>query len=335
VVETVEEVRPNLFRIVVPLPNSPLKEINSYVFTSAKRSLIVDTGMNRPECLEVLEAGIAAIGIDLERTDFVATHLHADHQGLISTLMRNGSRAYMGALDAPAFGEGTGDTWSKDGFMGDFGRRSGFPAEDLEASMQNHPGFRYSGSAPVDYIALAEGDTFDVGDYHLRVIDTPGHTQGHVCLFDAKAKIFLSGDHVLGDITPNIATWSNEGDPLGDYLESLKKVAGFDVQLCLPGHRSVIEHFDARLDELVEHHRERANEVLDILDAGEANAYDTAGGMTWSIRAACWEDFPVMQRWFATGEAIAHLRYLEYKQLVRCREADGNFIYSRVGLTRL
>ncbi|MDP6375150.1 MAG: MBL fold metallo-hydrolase [Pseudomonadales bacterium] len=331
----VEEVRPNLFRIVVPLPNSPLKEINSYVFASSERSLIVDTGMNRPECREVLEAAIEGIGIDLEQTDFVATHLHADHQGLIPTLMRSGSRAYMGALDTPAFRQGKGDTWSKDGFMGDFARRSGFPARDLEASMQNHPGFRYSGSAPVDYIELKEGYAFDVGEYCLRVIDTPGHTGGHVCLFDTEAKIFLSGDHVLGDITPNIATWSNEGDPLGDYLASLDKVAGLDVALCLPGHRSVIEAFGERLDELVEHHRARANEVLDILEAGDANAYDTAGQMTWSIQAASWEEFPVMQRWFATGEAIAHLRYLEEKQLIRCREVDGDFLYSRVGQARV
>ena len=331
----IEEVLPNLYRVVVPLPDSPLKEINSYIFAAPGRSLIVDTGMNRPECQAVLEAAIDETGIDLEQTDFVATHLHADHQGLISTLMQPGSRAYMGALDTPAFREGKGDTWSKDGFMGDFARRSGFPAEDLEASMQNHPGFRYSGSAPVDYIELREGDTLDVGEYCLRVVDTPGHTAGHVCLFDREAKIFLSGDHVLGDITPNIATWSNDGDPLGDYLASLDKVAAFDVNLCLPGHRSVIEHFGERLDELNEHHRDRANEVLDVLESGDANAYDTAGRMTWSIRAAGWDEFPVMQRWFATGEAIAHLRYLEEKQLVACREEGGKFLYSRVGRARV
>ncbi len=44
-----EEVASNLYRIVVPLPDNPLKEINSYVITSGDRNLVIDTGMNRPE----------------------------------------------------------------------------------------------------------------------------------------------------------------------------------------------------------------------------------------------------------------------------------------------
>jgi glyoxylase-like metal-dependent hydrolase (beta-lactamase superfamily II) len=58
----VEEIRAGLFRIVVPLPGNPLKEINSYILTSNDRNLVIDTGMNRPECQEVLEAGLADSG---------------------------------------------------------------------------------------------------------------------------------------------------------------------------------------------------------------------------------------------------------------------------------
>ena len=212
--------------------------------------------------------------------------------------------------------------------MGNYGARSGFPAADLEASMQNHPGFKYSSRSGVDYIELNEGDGFVVGDYDLEVIHTPGHTSGHVCLYERNKRIFFSGDHVLGDITPNIATWSDEGDPLADYLASLEKVSSLNVDLCLPGHRTPINDFGKRIDQLIEHHRERAAEVLDILTAGPRSAYDTAGKMTWSIRARSWEDFPVMQRWFATGEAIAHLRYLEGKGLVKHREDDGQILFS-------
>jgi glyoxylase-like metal-dependent hydrolase (beta-lactamase superfamily II) len=330
-----EEIRPGLHRIVVPLPGNPLKEVNSYVLTSEDRNLIIDTGMNRPECEEVLEAGLQELGIDLAKTDLVATHLHADHQGLIATLMREGSRAYMGARDTPAFRSGAGDTWSKDGFMGNYASRSGFPEGDLGASMANHPGFKYSSKAPVKYIELHEGDTLEVGKYTFEVIDTPGHTNGHICLFDRTAKIFISGDHILGDITPNIATWSDDDDPLASYLASLEKVRGLDVDLCLPGHRSVIQDFRKRIDELIEHHRERANEVLEILESGPLNAYDTAARMTWSIRARSWEEFPVMQRWFATGEAIAHLRYLEEKKLIHRRETEGVIAFGVNGRSRL
>ncbi|MBQ62114.1 MAG: MBL fold metallo-hydrolase [Gammaproteobacteria bacterium] len=329
-----EEVASNLYRIVVPLPDNPLKEINSYVITSGDRNLVIDTGMNRPECQEVLEAGLESLDVDLKRTDFIATHLHADHQGLISTLMTSSSKIYMGSLDSPSF-RNNNDTWSKDGFMGDYARRSGFPVADLEASMQNHPGFKYSSAMNIDYIDLHEGDCFDVGEYHLEVIDTPGHTDGHICLYDADHKLFISGDHVLGDITPNIATWSDDADPLADYINSLQKVSQLEVDKCLPGHRSLIADFYERIDQLTKHHRERANEVLDILKQGNMSAYDIAARMTWSIRAKSWDDFPVMQRWFATGETIAHVIYLERQNLLHREVVEDLTIFESEKSVRL
>jgi glyoxylase-like metal-dependent hydrolase (beta-lactamase superfamily II) len=325
----IEQVLPQLYRIPVPLPGNPLKEINSYVLTSERRNLIVDTGMNRPECREVLEPALDEIGVDLERTDFVATHLHADHQGLISTLLRNGSRAFMGAADVQSMAASF-DLWSRGSPMGEYAARSGFPADELEASLQNHPGFKYGARALVDYVPLKEGDVFAVGAYRLEAVETPGHTYGHICLYEPGKKILFSGDHVLGDITPNIQAWSDEQDPLDLYIQSLTKVDALDVELCLPGHRSLIEDFGRRIRELIEHHRLRANEVLSILAAGSRNAYETASQMSWDIRARSWEDFPIMQRWFATGEAIAHLRYLEGKGLVRRRAVDGQIHYSSV-----
>ncbi len=329
-----EEILPGLYRVVVPLPGNPLKEVNSYILTSPGHNLVIDTGMNRPECQAVLQAGFDELGIDPECTDFLATHLHADHQGLISTMMGERSRAYMGELDTPVFRSG-GNTWSKDGFMGNYAERSGFPADDLEASMQNHPGFKYSSARTVDYIPLKEGDTLKVGDYTLEILHTAGHTNGHICLYDREKKLFFSGDHVLGDITPNIATWSAEDDPLDSYLTSLKRVDDLEVDLCLPGHRSLIHNFHDRVGEIIEHHRVRANEVLDILARGSMHAYDTASRMTWSIRAKSWEAFPVMQRWFATGEAIAHLQYLHGKELVEVEEQNDLIMFTSKGGDRL
>ena len=92
-----EEILPNIYRIAVPLPRNPLKEVNSYILTSDDRNLIIDTGMNRPECREVLFPGLEEIGIDLEKTDIIATHYHADHQGLVFSLLKEGSKAFMGA----------------------------------------------------------------------------------------------------------------------------------------------------------------------------------------------------------------------------------------------
>jgi hypothetical protein len=62
---------------------------------------------------------------------------------------------------------------------------------------------------------------------------------------------------------------------------------------------------------LKKHHAHRLDEVLSILKEGPMNAFQTASQMTWDIDCEDWDQFPVAQKWFALGEAIAHLRYLE------------------------
>ncbi len=74
-----EEILPNLFRLKIPLPQSPLKYLNSYIIRDTNRSMIIDTGLNRKECFEAMMAGLHKLGIQLERTDIFITHLHADH----------------------------------------------------------------------------------------------------------------------------------------------------------------------------------------------------------------------------------------------------------------
>ncbi len=328
----VEELLPRLFRIVVPLHGNPLKEINAYVLVpgAGERSLVIDTGMNRPECREALDAGFAAIGLDLERTDFVATHLHADHQGLIPALLREGATAYMGAADAERM-LSLSDPFAREGSMAEYARRSGLPEGEIDAMLANHPGFKYGSGAAISYAPLRHGEILRVGDWELEVIETPGHTPGHVCLYERARRVFFSGDHVLGDITPHIQSWSDTDDSLSQYVGSLREVGALDVAVCLPGHRRPIADLGKRIDELVEHHRVRANEVLEILDGQSLYAYDTAARMRWDIRARSWQEFPLMQRWFATGEAIAHLRYLEERGLVARESDDGAIRYARVG----
>jgi len=330
----VEEILPRLHRVVIPLADNPLREINSYVLTSSDRNLIIDTGMNRPECREVLETGLDEIGVDLERTDFIVTHLHADHAGLVPTLLRSGSRAFMGEDDALLVNRGFSD-WLKNNPVAEYAARSGFPTDELRFSLQNHPGNKYGSGTVVDYIGLSGGETFEVGDYRLEIVPTPGHTNGHISVYEPEKKLFFSGDHVLGDITPNIQAWTDEQDPLAVYLSSLESVDELDVDLCLPGHRSLIERFSERVAELVEHHRERANEAIAILTQGRRTAYQTASEMSWDIVANSWDDFPIMQRWFATGEAIAHLRYVEGEGLIQRELVDGRIFYWSDGKARL
>ena len=316
----IEEIMPNLFRNEIPLPKNPLKYLNSYVIKSADRNLIVDTGLNREECLEAMQAGLRELEIDLNKTDFFITHLHADHFGLVGKLVTDSSRIYFNRPDTEIIE--AADHWET---MIEYGGRNGFPEEILRLALMNHPGYKFHSDWVPDLSILKDDEIIEIGDYSFRCVETPGHSRGHTCLYEPDKKFLIAGDHVLIDITPNIQCWSDDENPLESYLESLDKVYGLEVDLALPGHRRLINNFRERIDELKRHHRNRADEILDILKHGSQHAFEIAGQMTWDIDFKSWEDFPVSQKWFATGEAIAHLRYLEERREI-FREPDGALV---------
>jgi glyoxylase-like metal-dependent hydrolase (beta-lactamase superfamily II) len=319
----IDTIRPGLHRIEVPIPRSPLKAINSYVLTSRDRNLVIDTGMRRPECEQALRAGLEELAVDLSATDFFITHLHADHLGLVGELAADTSRVYFNRPDGELIEAGIQDpgVWYEP--VIERARKGGFSAEEIEEALRRHPGLRFSPISYPDFVFVDDGDELEIGDYRFVVVATPGHTPGHLCLYEPRLKILMSGDHVLGDITPNITMWRENDDSLGDYLESLEKVAKLDVELALPGHRTAIEDCRGRIEELKEHHRRRLAEVMAILANRSATAYEVASKMTWDIVAKSWQDFPVVQKWFAVSEASAHLFYLEQRDKVIVEERDG------------
>lgn len=76
-----------------------------------------------------------------------------------------------------------------------------------------------------------------VGEYEVKAFCTPGHTPGHMVLYLPEQQLLFSGDHVLFDISPNITSWPEVEDSLGDYLESLKRLRNLPVQAVFPAHQ--------------------------------------------------------------------------------------------------
>lgn len=320
----IENVSDNLFRIEVPLVKNPLRAINAYVVTSGHRNLLVDTGMNRPECRHALEAGLRELGVDRAKTDFFITHFHADHLGLVTALARKDSRVYFNEPEARWIGAFTAQSFLES--LIKHAAASGFPEKRLENALKEHPGIKYSPREYPELTILSDGDIIEAGDYRFTCIHTPGHSPGHLCLHDPNKGIFISGDHVLEDITPNISAAMDDADMLGAYLESLDKVYDLDITLVLPGHRRTFSDCRARIRELKEHHQLREEEVLKILKTGTYTAYETAARMTWDF-ADSWEQFPMMQKWFAVGEAAAHLRHLEIRGRAHRELRNGIFVH--------
>ena len=91
----IEEILPNLYKVEVPLPHSPLKATNSYIIKGQGQFLIIDTGWNLRECMDAMEAGLDELEVNLSETDFFITHFHSDHLGLVGNLATESSYIYI------------------------------------------------------------------------------------------------------------------------------------------------------------------------------------------------------------------------------------------------
>lgn len=307
-----EKIAENLYRIPVGLPGSPLKELNSYLICDKEKgNLLVDTGFRLRACRADLDAGLAELGVKQEETDIFLTHLHSDHAGLAPDLIAPQRHIFISAIDRSAVEdeENSRVFWSEE--LERF-RHRGVPEDVIVRMRTDNPAVLGAPRWGCDqYMSVQPGDIFERGGYRFEAIATPGHTPGHMCLWDAAQGILLCGDHVLFDITPNITSWPSMPDALGSYLASLDLVGQLDVKLALPGHRKSGD-FAARVQELKAHHRLRLDEAARIVRAESGlPANDITGRMQWSIRARNWDDFPPAQKIFAIGEACAHLDHLE------------------------
>ena len=253
-----------------------------------------------------MQSGLNRLGMDLSKTDIFITHRHIDHFGLVSKLVTDSTRILMGRADKVLL-----ESWKGIGTIAAFARQNGFPENELKAVFDKHPASQFELDWLPQLNAVDDGDALEVGGYRFRCVATPGHSVGHTCLYEPNKKILLAGDHILMDITPNITCWSEAENPLAFFLDSLDRVGRLNIDLILPGHRRLIDRPRDRIEQLKKHHARRLAEVLSILNGSSMSAFQIASNMTWDFVSEGWDQFPATQKWFATGEAISHLRYLE------------------------
>ena len=125
------------FRLPIPLPRNPLRELNAYLIRGRERSLLIDTGFREPACRQALQAGLRAAGAEHDPLDVLLTHIHTDHTGLASEVVRPGGAIYIGRGDYPF----TSRAWEEE-YWGRIDQRflqEGFPPEELRITTGTNP----------------------------------------------------------------------------------------------------------------------------------------------------------------------------------------------------
>ena len=317
------EIYPNVYKLEIPLPNNPLRALNSYIIKSEDKNLIIDTGFNRKECKDALLKGLKNLNISLKDSYLLITHLHSDHSGLAAALNQEGVKVYAGKIDGKMINQMTGEKYWKR--LEEY--KILFDLEKDNISFDNHPGYKYCPKEPIEFVPLSEGDVLTIGNYHLEVVDIPGHTPGHIGLYEKEHKLFFGGDHILDSITPNISFWGFDEDILATYFKSLKKVYDYPIEYLFSSHRNIIRDHKQRIDELLEHHAKRLDEIKEIIKEDKMTVRDIASKMHWDLKYDSWGEFPSPQKWFASGEAMSHLEHLVYIGEVEKSIENGRLFY--------
>jgi glyoxylase-like metal-dependent hydrolase (beta-lactamase superfamily II) len=307
-----EEVADGIFRIPLPLPGDGLKAVNAYLLRSEEGDLLIDCGWDDPQSWEVLTTALCRLesGIGSVRLVF-ATHVHGDHLGAAGRI-RDGGRAFVTL--------GLGDRESAVLLATDPGlarsrtrellRRYGAdPVADAMDEADTREAQRVW-LAPLPDLFISGGAVRMAGR-ELEVIPTPGHTRGHLCLWDRSGAILFAGDHVLPHITPSIGVEVPDGGlPLLNFLRSLEQVRELPANLVLPAHGPAFHDLAGRIDELLEHHRQRLILCREAVAVGARTAMDVARALPWTRRGRRFEDLDPFNQMLAVGESAAHLELL-------------------------
>jgi glyoxylase-like metal-dependent hydrolase (beta-lactamase superfamily II) len=312
----VELVRPGLWSIPVPIPNNPLRYVLVYAFETERGPYLVDAGWNTDDAYQTLVAGLAEAGFEIgDVKGVMVTHIHPDHYGLAGRI-REASGAWIALhpADAGLIEQRYDEPDDLIERMAGVLRREGAPPEEISTLKNASMPVRGNVMAVRPDVLVEDGDKPEVPGWDLTAIWTPGHSPGHICLYEASNRLMLSGDHVLPRITPNISFHPQAGpDPLGDYLSSLDKVAAYDTDEALPAHEHRFMDLPGRVDELKAHHQSRFDEVVGAIRSGRTTTWEIASLMTWSRP---WDEIQGWARRAASGETLAHLQYLQKRGMV-------------------
>jgi glyoxylase-like metal-dependent hydrolase (beta-lactamase superfamily II) len=294
---------------------------------------LIDTGWNDNQAFTTLEEQLVELGVKFKDiTQIVATHCHPDHYGLADKLKRLcQAKLFLHQLDK----ELIESRWSSNISeylmrMANWLQINGMPADDLPQVDIALPDIMSRMSFAKPDVILHGGENLSTGSFNFEVIWTPGHSPGHICLYDADRKILLSGDHVLPVITPNVSLRSqSEGNPLGDYIRSLCEVGQLDVDLVLPAHEHIFGNLKDRVEQILLHHEQRKAAILALLKNEHRTGFQIASGIPWmtDTLAVGFDHLGSMDRRMAVLETLAHLELLRAEGEVQEFSLEGIVFY--------
>jgi glyoxylase-like metal-dependent hydrolase (beta-lactamase superfamily II) len=328
------EVVPGIYQLKLPVPLlGDQLAVNAYLIQSDKGWLLVDSGWNTNEAFAALGRQFSEVGIRFEDiSQIIITHFHPDHYGLAGRVAElSGAKAALHQVEKAFIDSRYINMESLLNETADLLRVHGVPEPELPHLQRASVGVRQFVLAISPETTLYGGEVIHHGRFDFEVVWTPGHSPGHVCLYERARRILLSGDHILPNTFPNVSLHPQSGeDPLGNYLRSLAIVDGLDVDLVLPAHEHVFTGLKQRIRELYQHHKDRKAAIINALREGPKTAYQVSMQIPWILNGVSmsFEELPSLDKRLAVMSAMAHLEPLCAEGRAERIREDSTVVYS-------
>jgi glyoxylase-like metal-dependent hydrolase (beta-lactamase superfamily II) len=318
------EVSEGIFELRLAIPWEDGR-INCFLLPRGDRVDMIDCGMRGERTFEDIRAAVAEVGGAGARLGtLLVTHIHPDHYGSAGELTEvDGAQLLLHRLEVPMVHPRYLEIDQLVEEVGRYLRVHGVPhpeASELKNSSRELRGFV---KPAVPTLQLDGTETIELGCHRLRVEWTPGHSPGHVCLFDPSSRVLFAGDQLLPDASPNIGLHpQSTPNPLDDYMAGLRRLVELGPRLVLPAHGRPFDEAAPRVDALIAHHERRKRQILDIIGDQEVSAWDVAVAL-WGRRSQLHETRLALQ------EGLAHLQSLSRDGLLEKRATPASVSWRR------
>ena len=298
------EVAAGVFELRLPIPFED-GLVNVFLFTDGKAADLLDCGMNSDESLDAIRRALDHLGAKRLRR-LMVTHIHPDHYGAAGTLAGGDGLAdlYIHRLEVPLVHPRYVELEHLVEEVRHYLLVNGVPLDEAEVLSNSQRALSQVVKTAEPSVQLDGAETVQMGTRHVRVEWTPGHSPGHICLYEAAEGLLFAGDHILPELSPNIGLHpQSTPDPLHEYLEGLRRMASREPNLVLPAHGRPFTQTAQRVDALVSHHQRRLDQIVEVLGRDEKSGWQVALDI-WGPR-----DNPYEKR-LALQEGLAHLQAL-------------------------